>query len=475
MHSKYTCRVTPCSQAHCTSFDYAQQVHLPSDPVQPGPLYFLWLCTASTSVEWPRAARPTVLPLIMHSKYICRVTPCSQAHCTSFDYAQQVHLPSDPMQPGPLYLLWLCTASTSADWPHAARPTVPPLIMHSKYICWVTPCSQAHCTSFDYAQQVHLSSDPVQPGPLYFLWLCTASTSAEWPHAARPTVPPLIMHSKYICRVTPCSQAHCTSFDYAQQVHLPSDPVQPGPLYFLWLCTASTSAEWPRAARPTVLPLIMHSKYICRVTPCSQAHCTSFDYAQQVHLPSDPVQPGPLYFLVPRKCVCCEGLPRQMNFLVDESHLISKGSNAVVSYMHYFFERFGLGETNVDLHCDNCSGQNKNRVMWYCAWRVATGLHRSITLKCLVVGHRQFFPDSCLGFSSVHSDGTLYHRCVSLRLWLMGVPVWIPRTWWALKTVRHMYPSATGRTICDRSTDLCQGSRRSNTSGIIKSSQRMPH
>ena len=66
--------------------------------------------------------------------------------------------------------------------------------------------------------------------------------------------------------------------------------------------------------------------------------------------------------------------------------------------MHYFFERFGLGETDVDLHCDNCSGQNKNRfVMWYCAWRVATGLHKSITLNFLVVGHTKFFPDSCFG------------------------------------------------------------------------------
>lgn len=28
----------------------------------------------------------------------------------------------------------------------------------------------------------------------------------------------------------------------------------------------------------------------------------SFDYAQQVHFPSDPLQPGPIYFLKPRKC-----------------------------------------------------------------------------------------------------------------------------------------------------------------------------
>ena len=142
----------------------------------------------------------------------------------------------------------------------------------------------------------------------------------------------------------------------------------------------------------------------CRSAPCSRqiSMHSSFDFAQQVHLPSDPLQPGPLYFLVPRKCgifgVCCEGLPKQMNFLIDEAHLISKGSNAVVSYLHYFFECFGLGETNADLHCDNCAGQNKNRfVLWYCAWRVAIGLHQSITLNFLVMGHTKFAPDACFG------------------------------------------------------------------------------
>lgn len=28
----------------------------------------------------------------------------------------------------------------------------------------------------------------------------------------------------------------------------------------------------------------------------------SFDHAQQVHYPSNPQQPGPIYFKVPRKC-----------------------------------------------------------------------------------------------------------------------------------------------------------------------------
>ena len=50
--------------------------------------------------------------------------------------------------------------------------------------------------------------------------------------------------------------------------------------------------------------------------PCSrqiEMHY-SFDYAQQVHMPRDPpLQPGPIYFLVPRKVglfgVGSEGVP----------------------------------------------------------------------------------------------------------------------------------------------------------------------
>jgi len=149
---------------------------------------------------------------------------------------------------------------------------------------------------------------------------------------------------------------------------------------------------------------VQHLACLQPSTPCSRSMSMhySFDYAQQVHLPSNPQQPGPIYFLVPRKCaifgICCEGIPRQVNFLIDEAHLISKGANAVVSYLHYFFQNFGLGETDVHLHCDNCSGQNKNRiVLQYCAWRVAVGLHKSITLNFLIAGHTKFAPDWCFG------------------------------------------------------------------------------
>ena len=42
----------------------------------------------------------------------------------------------------------------------------------------------------------------------------------------------------------------------------------------------------------------------------------SFDYAQQVHFPNDPQQPGPAYFLTAKKCqlfgVACEPIGRQV-------------------------------------------------------------------------------------------------------------------------------------------------------------------
>lgn len=50
-----------------------------------------------------------------------------------------------------------------------------------------------------------------------------------------------------------------------------------------------------------------------------------------------------------------------MNYLIDEGMLINKGPNSVVSYLHHYLKVYGLGEKNAVFHCDNASGQNKNR------------------------------------------------------------------------------------------------------------------
>ena len=66
----------------------------------------------------------------------------------------------------------------------------------------------------------------------------------------------------------------------------------------------------------------------------------SFDFAQQVYYPSNLLQPGPIYFLTPKKAaifeVCCEAIPKQVNFVLDEPSDTGKGANTVVSMLDLF-------------------------------------------------------------------------------------------------------------------------------------------
>jgi len=58
----------------------------------------------------------------------------------------------------------------------------------------------------------------------------------------------------------------------------------------------------------------------------------SWDFAQQLHYPFFDPQVGPIFFKTPRKAqlfgICCEGIPRQYNYLIDEAHSLEK--NAIV-------------------------------------------------------------------------------------------------------------------------------------------------
>ena len=70
--------------------------------------------------------------------------------------------------------------------------------------------------------------------------------------------------------------------------------------------------------------------------PCSfngMMH-NSFEDAQQVHFPSNPMQLGPIYFKTLRKCgifgIMCEAVPRQVNYLNDEAVTVGKGTNATI-------------------------------------------------------------------------------------------------------------------------------------------------
>ena len=84
----------------------------------------------------------------------------------------------------------------------------------------------------------------------------------------------------------------------------------------------------------------------------------SFDHAQQVHFPSRPQNPGPLYFKTLRKCrifgVCDEGSNTQSKFLIDEVQSCGKGANSIVSMVHYHLKYYSHGEDNVCLQADKC-------------------------------------------------------------------------------------------------------------------------
>ena len=99
--------------------------------------------------------------------------------------------------------------------------------------------------------------------------------------------------------------------------------------------------------------------------------------------------------------VTFEGMSQQVTYLIDEGMVITKAANAVISYLDHFFANYGIGEMHVHLHCDNCSGQNKNNyrgyMLWYLAWRVIHSLHLSVSVNFLITGHTKFGPDWCFG------------------------------------------------------------------------------
>jgi hypothetical protein len=124
----------------------------------------------------------------------------------------------------------------------------------------------------------------------------------------------------------------------------------------------------------------------------------SFDFAQQLHIPSLPQQPGPLYFLAPFKVgvfgISCDTDQSQANFIIPETVAITKGANAIISYLHYYLETFSYGEEHIHLHADNCAGQNKNNyVVAYFAWRIMMGLNKTIKYSFLPTGHTKFSCD----------------------------------------------------------------------------------
>lgn len=141
-------------------------------------------------------------------------------------------------------------------------------------------------------------------------------------------------------------------------------------------------------------------RYIIPVTPNNPVQCI-FWHHESVPSSVFVVRPSLDKWALIRKIVwrTCKLLiiNLQINYLIDEAVNTGKGANTI-SLLQHFFSTHSLGEANLHLHADNCSGQNKNRyVMQYLVWRVLVGLNDNITLSFLIVGHTKFSPDWCFG------------------------------------------------------------------------------
>ena len=146
--------------------------------------------------------------------------------------------------------------------------------------------------------------------------------------------------------------------------------------------------------------------YKSSTTPCTYDGVMhySFDYAQNIQYPCNPQQPGPVFFKSLRKCglfgVSCEPFSFQVNYLIDEDDDPGKGSNATISMLHHFLTEHSVGEKHLQLHANNCVGQNKNNhLVQYLLWRTMTRRHESIELSFMIVhvGHTKFAPDRFFG------------------------------------------------------------------------------
>ena len=107
--------------------------------------------------------------------------------------------------------------------------------------------------------------------------------------------------------------------------------------------------------------------------PCS--YTGTYDYAQQLHFPANPNQPGPIYFKTPRNCtifgICCEAIPRQVNFLIDEGVLTGKGANITISYVQYrsnvsyhFSSRFSRDAYRFSRDASHFSRESLQHLVW---------------------------------------------------------------------------------------------------------------
>ena len=141
------------------------------------------------------------------------------------------------------------------------------------------------------------------------------------------------------------------------------------------------------------------------IAPASNAISAhySFDFAQQVRYPSNPLQPGPIYFLRPPSKaaifgVCCEAIPRQVNFIIDEASDTGKGANTVVSLLDFFPAI--MASAKPPPVCMLTTAVARTEITPWCS--TSCGECSQVCTKpsvhhFMITGHTKFSTDACFG------------------------------------------------------------------------------
>ena len=125
------------------------------------------------------------------------------------------------------------------------------------------------------------------------------------------------------------------------------------------------------------------------------------DYGQSIGVPHTTDQLGGTYFLQMRNFILFgiySALENKMICDTYDEREAGKGANEVISFLHNFLSTRAIPTPTINLHADNCRGQNKNKyVMWYLIWLAATNRVKHVEFKFMIKGHTQFIVDSNIG------------------------------------------------------------------------------
>lgn len=128
----------------------------------------------------------------------------------------------------------------------------------------------------------------------------------------------------------------------------------------------------------------------------------SFDYQQNLPLPHIPA--GEVFYKrqlwLYNFCIYSSKTGNSYYFMYDET-IAKKGQNEVISFLNYFINNIlSKSVTQLYLFSDNCSAQNKNKVLFqYLSAVVSTSTNKLISIKHRYPepGH-SFLPcDRCFG------------------------------------------------------------------------------